>query len=41
MKINIKLVVTVLALSLSTLGIVNAQKKSLFNGENLDGWKIY
>lgn len=41
MRNNIKVVLTVLALSLSIAGGANAQKKSLFNGKDLDGWKIY
>ena len=41
MRSNIKVLLTVFALSLTMVGAANAQKTSLFNGKNLDGWKIY
>jgi len=41
MRNNIKVVLTVVGLALIMVGAANAQKSSLFNGKNLDGWKIY
>ena len=41
MRNNIKVVLTVVGLALTMVGAANAQKSSLFNGKNLDGWKIY
>ena len=38
---NSKILIVALLITLFTLGSVEAQKVSLFNGKNLDGWIIY